>query len=74
MSRKTTDPKLVALKDKAHAAGHSFDRWYNRLRRAFNAMEKERQRLIRLNRAIRRALDAQQGTSGHGRHNGHSAG
>jgi hypothetical protein len=52
--RKTTDPRLLALLDKKHKANERFERWYVRLKRAFTALEKERQRLMRLERAIRK--------------------
>jgi hypothetical protein len=55
MPRKTKDPKLLALLDKAHRARADYERWYARLKRAFNALEKARQRIMRLQRRIDQA-------------------
>jgi hypothetical protein len=52
MPRKTRDPVLIGLLDKAKQAQEEFDRWYRRARRAFTAMEKARRRLSRLQRRI----------------------
>jgi hypothetical protein len=52
MPRKTTDPRRIALEDKADRARADFERWYVRCKRAFTAMEKARQRLIRLQRQL----------------------
>jgi hypothetical protein len=53
MPRKTTDPRVIALKDKQEQARATFARWYARLRRAVAAMEKQRRLLARLERRIR---------------------
>jgi hypothetical protein len=52
MPRKTTDPKLIALKDRLDKAGQGCDRWWRRLRRAVNALEKLRRQMARLSRQI----------------------
>jgi hypothetical protein len=51
--KKTADPVLVALLDKAAKAREEFERWYRRLKAAFTRMERARQRLLRLERKIR---------------------
>ena len=52
MPRKTTDPRRIALEDKADRARADFEPWYVRCKRAFTAMEKARQRLARLQRQL----------------------
>jgi hypothetical protein len=52
MPRKTTDPRVIALLDqKAKLAGEC-ERWWRRLRRAVNELEKRRRRLARLDRRV----------------------
>ena len=53
MPRKTTDPRIIALKDKQDNARAAFERWYARMRRAVNALEVQRQAVARLGRRIR---------------------
>jgi hypothetical protein len=50
--KKTSDPKLIALKDEAAKAAADCERWYSRLKRAFNRLEKARRRLARLQRRV----------------------
>jgi hypothetical protein len=52
MPRKTIDPKRIALLDKADKARADFERWYARLKRAFNRMEQSRRTLARLQRQL----------------------
>jgi hypothetical protein len=52
MARKTTDPKLIALLDQLAKADADADRWYVRLKRAFNRLEKARRTAARLRRKI----------------------
>jgi hypothetical protein len=52
LMRKTTDPRKVALLDKIHQARECFERYYSRMKRAFTRMEKERQRIARLQRQL----------------------
>ena len=53
MSRKkTTDPRLVALLDKQEKLRADCERSYQRMRRAFNRLEKTRQALNRLGKRI----------------------
>jgi hypothetical protein len=51
--KKTSDPALIALHEKASKARTDFERWYTKLKAAFNRMERARQRLLRLERKIR---------------------
>jgi hypothetical protein len=52
MPRKTTDPRIVELRDRQDKARAAFVRWYGRMRRAVNAMEAQRQAVARLSRRI----------------------
>jgi hypothetical protein len=52
MPRKTTDPRIVELRDRQDKARAAFVRWYLRMRRAVNAMEAQRQAVARLDRRI----------------------
>jgi hypothetical protein len=52
MPRKTTEPRLIALKDRQDKARAAFERWYARMRRAVNAMESNRRAVARLERRI----------------------
>jgi hypothetical protein len=53
MSRKkTADPKLIALYDQQSKALADVERWYGRLKRAFNRLEKARRAAARLRRRI----------------------
>jgi hypothetical protein len=53
-TKKTTDPKRLSLLHKADKARADFEKWYARMRRAFNAMEKARLKLVRLQRQLDR--------------------
>jgi len=53
-TRKTADPRRLALLDKARAG---FERWYGRLKRAFTALEKHKRQAVRLARQLDK-LDA----------------
>ena len=52
MPRKTTDALLVRLLDEQAAAEVKAEKWYRRLRRAFNALDKVRGQVVRLQRRI----------------------
>jgi hypothetical protein len=52
--KKESDPGRVAMHEKLAQAQADFERWYGRLKRAFNAMEKAKSRVQRL----RKKLDA----------------
>jgi hypothetical protein len=52
MTRKTRDPKLIELLDRVSRAHQDCERWYARLKRAFNALEKARARLRRLEKQV----------------------
>jgi hypothetical protein len=52
MARKTSDPKLIALLDQLAQADAEAERWYARMRRAFNRLEKARHKAARLRRRI----------------------
>jgi hypothetical protein len=53
MARKTTDPRLIALLDQKEKLGRECERWWRRLRRAVNELEKRRRRLARLEKRAR---------------------
>jgi hypothetical protein len=53
-TKKTTDPKRLALLDKADKARADYEKWYARMRRAFNRCEKSRLKLTRLQRLLDR--------------------
>jgi hypothetical protein len=46
MTRKTTNPRLIALRDRA------YDRWFARMRRAVTVLDKLRRQMARLSRQI----------------------
>jgi hypothetical protein len=52
MTRKTPNPRLIALRDRLDKAGRSYDRWFSRLRRAVTALDKLRRQMGRLGRQI----------------------
>jgi hypothetical protein len=52
--KKFVDPRRIALEDRAHKTRGEFERWYARLKRAFNRCEKARRRLARLQRQLDR--------------------
>ncbi len=58
MSRKTKtiDPRLIALRERAGKAKADCEKWYARLKRAFNALEKSRKRVASAERLIRKCL------------------
>lgn len=59
MSRKKTqDPKVIALMDRKAKIQRSWFRNYQRVRRAFNALEKDRKALDRINRRLAKLHEA----------------
>ncbi len=52
MNRKTSDPRLIDMLDKRDKLRASCERYYARLKRAFNCLEKSRRQLARLDRRI----------------------
>ncbi|HTU18982.1 MAG TPA: hypothetical protein VMG10_13055 [Gemmataceae bacterium] len=58
MPRKRTDPRRIALEDKAAKLQAECERHYRRMRAAFNRLEKARRGLARVVKRID-ALDAQ---------------
>jgi hypothetical protein len=52
MTRKTMNPRLIALRDRLDKAGRSYDRWFSRLRRAVTALDMLRRQMARLSRQI----------------------
>jgi hypothetical protein len=52
MARKTTDPKLIALRDKLAKAAAAHDRWFSKLKRAVNTLDRLRRQLVRLSRQV----------------------
>ncbi len=52
MTRKTQDPALIKLLDAREQARTAADRWWTRLKRAFNALDKAKHRVQRLSRQI----------------------
>jgi hypothetical protein len=52
MTRKTTNPRLIALRDQLDKAGRAHDRWFRRLKRAVTALDKLRRQMARLGRQI----------------------
>jgi hypothetical protein len=51
-TKKTADPRRLALLDKLDKARAGFERWYARLKRAFTAMEKCKRQAVRLSRQL----------------------
>jgi hypothetical protein len=54
--RKTADPVLIRLRDQETAARERFEKLYSRLKRTFNALEKTRRAVVRLQRRIEKHL------------------
>jgi hypothetical protein len=52
MTRKTANPRLIALRDQLAKAGRSYDRWFSRLKRAVTALDKLHRTLNRLGKQI----------------------
>ncbi|HKI36886.1 MAG TPA: hypothetical protein VKA46_33850 [Gemmataceae bacterium] len=52
MPRKTSDPRLIALLDQLAKAQADCDRYYARLKRAFNRHEKARRTVLRIEKRI----------------------
>jgi hypothetical protein len=50
IKNKTSDPRQIAILDKANYARERFERYYARMRRNFAQMERERKRIARLQR------------------------
>jgi hypothetical protein len=48
MARKMSDPKLIALTDQLAKADADTDRWYVRLKRAFNRPERAQRKAGRI--------------------------
>jgi hypothetical protein len=52
MPRKTQDPKRIAVLDRIDHCRADFEKWYARLKRAFNRLEKIRRQIVRLQRQL----------------------
>jgi hypothetical protein len=52
MPRKTSDPKLIALRDKLTREQGRYERWFSRMTRAVNALVKHKRRIVRLTRLV----------------------
>lgn len=54
---KTSDPRLIKLHDNVQSEQNKFQRSYLRMKRAFNAMEGSRIRIVRMQKMIRALED-----------------
>lgn len=45
-------PRMMQLLEEEHRALRDFERWYSRLKRAFNSLEKQRARLKSIKRRM----------------------
>lgn len=61
MTRKTRDPRMIAMLDKKAKLVAECERHYTRMRRCFNRLEKSRRALARLTKRIDAHEAAQNG-------------